>query len=53
VEALKEEIKLLGYHDDVLEDEAHAFSVDSGRDLEAEIPEELSAELQKIYKKYL
>lgn len=54
VQELKKEIKQLGgYHDDVLEDEVHAYIIDSTRDFKAKINNELSKKLRVIYEKYL
>jgi len=54
VEAIKEELRQkAGYHEEVLEDEVHAYSIDSESNLKTPIPEKLSAELRKLYEKYL
>ncbi|MDR3583312.1 MAG: ABC transporter ATP-binding protein [Candidatus Pacebacteria bacterium] len=42
-----------GYHEEVLEDEVHAYSIDSISGLTTPIPEKLSAELREAYEKYL
>jgi len=52
IESMKKEIFSLGYHENVLDDEVHAFCVDTGRDLKTPIPEKLSEELNNVYNKY-
>lgn len=42
-----------GYHEEVLNDEVHAYSIDSTGALETPIPEELSRELRRLYETYL
>ncbi len=53
IEAVKEELRQkAGYHEDVLEDEVHAYSIDMESNLRVPIPEKLSAGLRKLYEKY-
>ncbi len=54
IKAIKEELRLkAGYHEEVLEDEVHAYSIDFSSNLKTPIPEKLSVELRKLYEKYL
>ncbi|MDD5433483.1 MAG: ABC transporter ATP-binding protein [Candidatus Pacebacteria bacterium] len=54
IEAIKEELRQkAGYHEEVLEDEVHAYSIDPESNLKTPIPQKLSAELRKLYEKYL
>ena len=53
-EPIKDELRSkAGYHEEVLEDEVHAYSIDSASGLNTPIPEKLSTELREIYEKYL
>ncbi len=53
VEDVKNELRLkAGYHEDVLEDEVHAYSIDSADGLQTKISEDLAGELRKIFQKY-
>lgn len=42
-----------GYHEQVLEDECHAYSIASVKELETVIPKDLTRSLKEIYEKYL
>ncbi|MDP4008857.1 MAG: ABC transporter ATP-binding protein [bacterium] len=54
LEPLKEELRLkAGYHEEVLHDEIHAYSIDAQSNLETPIPKALSLELRKLYESYL
>lgn len=54
IQSIKEELRSkAGYHEQVLEDEIHAYSIDSGRKLKILIPKNLSEKLRRLYKKYL
>ncbi len=54
VEVIKEELRQkAGYCEEVLEDEVHAYSIDEESNLKTLVPKKLSAELRKLYKKYL
>lgn len=51
IEPIKAELRLKsGYHEDVLDDEVHAYSLDSH--LETPIPEELSFKIRSVYNKH-
>ncbi|MDO8524687.1 MAG: ABC transporter ATP-binding protein [bacterium] len=53
IKNIKEELSLkAGYHEEVLEDEVHAYSIDFESNLKTPIPEKLSEELRKLYEKY-
>jgi len=53
IKKIKEELSLkAGYHEEVLEDEVHAYSIDYESNLKTPIPEKLSEELRKLYEKY-
>jgi hypothetical protein len=41
-----------GYHEDVLEDEIHAYCLSSGSKLKSQIPGKMSEELESLYNKY-
>ena len=50
VERIKEELRSTGgYHEQVLGDEVHAYSISSGKKLKTPIPSKLSNSLRKIY----
>jgi hypothetical protein len=52
-ELIKQELRLKGgYHEDVLDDEVHAYSLTSSSKLETKIPRKLTEELKSIYNKY-
>lgn len=54
LEALKKELRSkAGYHEEVLNDEIHAYSIDAQSNLETPIPKVLSLELRKLYESYL
>ncbi|MCK4539751.1 ABC transporter ATP-binding protein [Candidatus Parcubacteria bacterium] len=54
VSAIKEELRSkAGYHEKVLNDEVHAYSIDSVSNLKTPIPESLSSKLKKSYEKHL
>jgi len=54
IEAIKDELRSkAGYHEEVMNDEVHAYSIDSVSNLKTPIPEKLSMELKKLYEKYL
>jgi hypothetical protein len=54
IEPLKAELRSkAGYHERVLEDECHAYSIDSIKKLKTPVPKELSNKLKQIYRKYL
>jgi hypothetical protein len=54
INPIKEELKSrAGYNEAVLQDEVHAYSLDSASGLTTPIPKKLSAKLNKIYAKYL
>jgi hypothetical protein len=49
----KELIAKSGYHEDVLQDEVHAWAFASSRDLKTRVPQELVSSLQELYKNYI
>jgi len=51
-EDIREELRI-GYHEESLTDEVHAYSIDSERNLESHIPAKMSTELRKVFRKYL
>jgi len=52
--SIREELRTkAGYHEEVLEDEVHAYSIDSASRLSTPINEKLSTELRELYEKYL
>jgi len=54
VRSIKEELRSkAGYHEQVLEDEVHAYSIDSRKKLKTPIAKNLSEKLRRLYKKYL
>jgi hypothetical protein len=54
IEPLKVELRSkAGYHEQVLEDECHAYSIDSVKKLKTSIPKEQSNKLRQIYREYL
>jgi len=54
IDTIKEELRSkAGYHEEVLDDEVQAYSIDSVSNLKTPIPEKLSMELKKVYEKYL
>lgn len=54
IENIKKELRLSAwYHEDVLEDEIHAYIIDSWNDLKNPIPEKLWYDLNHIFKKYI
>ena len=51
---LKKELGSLGgYHDGVLDDEAHAYSLSNSKKIKTKIPGKLNSGLEKVYQKYL
>ncbi|MFA6422356.1 MAG: ABC transporter ATP-binding protein [Candidatus Buchananbacteria bacterium] len=53
-EKIKEELRSkAGYHEEVLEDEIHAYAIDSIKSLKTPIPKKLSIELRKIFNQLL
>lgn len=54
LEPIKEELRLKsGYHEEVLEDEVHAYSIDTRKKLKTPIPTDLSKRLRILHKRYL
>ena len=54
LEEIKRELKSSeGYHDDVLDDEVHAYSLDTVRNLQTKIPQEMKDELLAVYNQTL
>ena len=54
IEPIRRELRAnAGYHEDVIDDEVHAYGIDSNPELETPIPEDLIKGLKSIYKKYL
>jgi len=54
VKRIKEELRsTAGYHEQVLDDEVHAYSISSGKKLKTSIPSKLSSSLRKIHRTYI
>jgi len=51
-EVRKELLGSGGYGENVLDDEVHAYSISGGKSLGANIPEELSKEMNELFEKY-
>ena len=52
-ETIKQELRLKsGYHESVLDDEVHAYSIDSISKLKTVIPQKLSENLRVLFEKY-
>ena len=50
---IKQELRSKGgYHEDVLDDEVHAYSLATNSKLKTQVPVKLSKELSSIFKKY-
>jgi hypothetical protein len=53
-EPIREELRSkAGYHEQVLDDEVHAYSINTGRKLKTPIPQELVTKLRTLYEEHL
>ena len=52
-ELIREELRSKGYHEQVLDDEVHAYIIDTDRKIKAPIPKELVTKLRTLYEEHL